>query len=137
MNKEEIYYLSGPMSITNLPDYNHSEFDRITKILRDAGLKIVNPAELSPVGKYDKWEDYLICDITYILKHKIRNIILMEGWEMSEGAMIEIFNVLKLLKGNIYLLHLYEKQFRLEKLAMDFNYIIKNIDNIQYTDFNF
>lgn len=80
------YYLSGPM--TGLPNFNYSTFNNIARILRRAELDIVNPAE-NFEGKDDlPREHYMRTDVQHLLECDA--IILIEGWERSKGAKLEL-----------------------------------------------
>lgn len=78
-------YLSGPMA--GLPDHNFPAFEVARKKLRCARYEIVCPAEL---GKHDgwSWEDYLRRDLKVMLD--CDGIALLDGWENSKGAALEI-----------------------------------------------
>ena len=78
-------YLSGPMS--NIQDNNASEFNRVTKILREAlSYHIINPLEYP---NFDTWEDNLKFDLCFITKMGVSNMIMLPGWELSNGARLE------------------------------------------------
>lgn len=77
-------YLAGPM--TGLPDFNFPEFNRVAKIMRDAGYTVSNPAEINAnVGA--SWADCLRRDIPELLK--CEGIYLLTGWHNSKGAKLE------------------------------------------------
>lgn len=86
-------YISGPMKgikKNNIPAFNDME-----KALRKAGFKhVVNPGRLKATGKYKTEEDYLRKDIRDLSRCDI--IIMMNGWQMSEGAMLEHYIAWKL-----------------------------------------
>lgn len=87
-------YIAGPM--TGYKEFNHPEFNRVAKLLRDKGLKVINPAEiegrdpnnpdrsLSPMP----WDFYLRRDLALITK-KVGRIVLLSGWRNSHGATLE------------------------------------------------
>lgn len=83
-------YICGPM--TGYVEYNHPEFNRVAKMLRDKGLKVINPAEVDNTKKpgWDKhpWDFYLRRDIELIAK-KVGRIVLLSGWRDSNGATLE------------------------------------------------
>lgn len=94
--KDKVFYLSGPMS--DIPDYNIPEFTRLAAELRESGLTIVVPHELtahmdfthsSTEGAAELWRDCMRADITGMM-HNCTDIILMPGWYQSQGAWLEL-----------------------------------------------
>ena len=79
-------YLAGPMR--GRPDNNYPAFHAAAKILREAGWTILSPAETSE--KHPKWgfPQYMSLDIKMVLKAD--TIILLPGWEQSQGALAEL-----------------------------------------------
>lgn len=80
-------YLAGPMS--GLPNYNFDEFARLSRVLRDRGFAVVNPAETAggdqSLGRawyfrYDFGAIMGVCDL----------VLAMPGWDQSEGAKAEV-----------------------------------------------
>lgn len=77
-------YVAGPM--TGLPDLNKPNFDEVSRMLRDEGWVVTNPADF-PVREGWEWHQYLrvalramsYCDSIYLLR----------GWEDSRGAALE------------------------------------------------
>jgi hypothetical protein len=88
-------YLSGPMS--GMPEHNLPAFHWYAKQLRQRGWTIVNPAEINGLDAVEKGLPYEQC-----LKNDIRammdcvGIILMPGWERSNGAQLEQYIAFKL-----------------------------------------
>ena len=92
-------YLAGPM--TGLPGYNFAEFNRVSKILRDAGHEVFNPAEIDelcgvrpdlPLDHPDQPKDWSVeialeNDIQAIFEAE--GIVLLRGWRKSRGACLE------------------------------------------------
>ena len=84
--KPTVVYLAGPMS--GRPNYNFDEFNRITGILRDRGVRVLNPAEtaggVQDLGRqwYFKYDFGVIalCDA----------VLCMPEWDTSEGAKAEV-----------------------------------------------
>lgn len=107
-------YLAGPMS--GYPQFNYPEFHRIAKELREAGYKIISPAEEDspemqveamksgdglvdgkmPIDNPDKtitgenWGQVLARDIRLIFD-KCDGVVAMPTWGKSRGARLEVF----------------------------------------------
>lgn len=81
-------YIAGPM--TGRPNYNYDEFNEHAKLLREDGDwgDVINPAEGFggdqdlPRGDYLRaaLKNLSVCDAIYLL----------DGWETSEGALMEL-----------------------------------------------
>lgn len=114
---QDYFYLAGPMS--NIKAFNFPKFRRIATFLREKGYNICNPAELdhelarmeaeqSPDGShrrltYNKtWAECLRRDIDIVADDKCVGVIVMGGWEHSQGAQFETYVAYKLRKP-IYL----------------------------------
>lgn len=79
------YYISGPM--TGYPDFNYPAFHAKAKELRDKGHMVFNPAEMFD-GQHDlPREKYMREDIAALLDTE--NIIFLDGWSKSRGAVLE------------------------------------------------
>lgn len=80
-------YLAGPM--TGYPDYNYQAFAEYAEMWREEGHNIINPAEnfggiqTLPRRRY-------IVEAIELLAHNTKAIALMPGWELSEGARMEV-----------------------------------------------
>jgi|SRR5690625_671840 len=78
-------YICGPMS--GIKDYNRPKFNRIAEEMRREGYDVFNPAEIKGQPNWG-WQQYMrraisgmmTCDLVYVLN----------GWETSKGANIEI-----------------------------------------------
>lgn len=82
----KLTYLSGPM--TGLPESNKLAFHAEAARLRALGLTVINPAEIElPPGA--TWSDYMRADLIEMLKH-CGSICMLAGWELSEGAVLEL-----------------------------------------------
>jgi hypothetical protein len=79
-------YVAGPMS--GLPDDNYPEFNRVTKILRDQGYFVINPAEAFDGDHTRPRSDYARVDIEALLT--VEGVVLLDGWGTSEGACTEV-----------------------------------------------
>ena len=96
------YYLAGKM--TGVPRYNIPAFDAAAAALRAKGYSIVSPAELddpevraasyaSPDGKGSTgrtWGEFLARDVK-IVADDVQGMILLEGWQESRGAKLEVY----------------------------------------------
>lgn len=77
-------YLSGPM--TGYKDHNFPAFNIEAQRLRNLGYKVTNPVEVNP-GVYS-WHECLRNDVSELTK--CDSLVLMPGWQESEGAMLEL-----------------------------------------------
>lgn len=80
-------YIGGPMSAIGPPDYNYATFNAMAWRLRNAGLPVINPAELHPADPDVPWDFYLRRDIPELVK--CDRLVLLRGWEISKGARLE------------------------------------------------
>ena len=105
------WYLAGPM--TGIPQFNIPQFDEAAELLRAAGFDIVSPAERdtyetrssalkSKDGKHDhtlvtaeSYGDMLSRDMK-IIADEVGGLILLDGWESSTGARLEVYVALVL-----------------------------------------
>ena len=78
-------YLAGPMS--GLPAFNYPAFNAMAARLREAGYEVENPAE-NPDPEPATWENYLRTALRQMLTCDC--VALLEGWESSKGARLEI-----------------------------------------------
>ena len=90
------------------PSMNYDEFNRVTKILREAGHIVINPAEDSVKDPFYgtpnwTWKYALSKDVKKIIDKKVDSIVLLPGWQISTGAKVEIFITTVLCSANIYL----------------------------------
>ncbi|WP_082994533.1 DUF4406 domain-containing protein [Mycobacterium sp. 1245801.1] len=76
-----ITYIAGPM--TGYADHNYPAFNAMAKRLRDAGLTVINPAEIHPDTKHP-WDWYLRRDITELVK--CARVVFLNGWSRSRGG---------------------------------------------------
>lgn len=86
----KLIYLSGPM--TGLPDFNYPAFDKAAALFREGGHLVFNPAEYAREMKENEgvfdlkkaMSKYLmyLCEVA-------TTIVLLPGWEQSQGAKLE------------------------------------------------
>ena len=91
MAPKKTIYLSGPMS--NLPNFNFPMFNHWAKYWRERGYKVINPAEnLKWLGHCTclPWEFYIIYDMFILWITRPTHIFMLQNWELSTGAQIEI-----------------------------------------------
>ena len=84
-------YVAGPM--TGYTDYNFPAFNKAADKLRAQRYTVFNPADHGVV-EGATWEDYLRFDITKLIQ--CDSIYLLEGWENSKGAQLELLIAEKL-----------------------------------------
>lgn len=79
------YYLAGPMS--GLPDFNYPHFELAALLLREQGLEIYSPHEDNHEPGSEEYGAYFLRGLRKLLY--CHAIIMLQGWERSEGAMLE------------------------------------------------
>lgn len=84
-----VIYLSGKMK--GLPENGYPLFHSEAKRLRALDYMVLNPAE-NP--EQPTWEDYLKQDIPLVCKSD--KVALLDNWQTSEGAKLEIYIAEKL-----------------------------------------
>jgi hypothetical protein len=77
-------YIAGPM--TGIEALNFPAFHAEAKRLRAAGFDVVNPAEINP-DPAAAWTDCMFEDLKAL--STCDGIVLLPGWERSDGAQIE------------------------------------------------
>lgn len=77
-----VFYIAGPM--TGLPNFNRESFHAMADHIRAEGVPVLNPAEL-PSGLTQS--QYM--DICLAMLRCATHIVMLEGWQNSEGAKIE------------------------------------------------
>lgn len=79
-------YVSGPMS--GILHHNFPAFHAATKLLRDEGHTVINPAELNPEpGK--PWGECMRVDIREMMI--CDTVVVLPGWKESKGASLEVY----------------------------------------------
>ena len=72
--------------MTGVPHFNYPAFHDAAARLRAMGHEVENPAEnVNPSGK---WEDWMRLGIAQVLRSD--GIALLDGWEQSAGATLEV-----------------------------------------------
>ena len=79
-------YISGPM--TGRPNHNKPAFYAAAALLAEAGHIPVNPAEITAAMIGAEWTDFMRADIKALCDCDA--IALLPGWEMSQGAQLEL-----------------------------------------------
>lgn len=80
-------YISGPMS--NFENFNREAFYLMEKILRkhfDVG-DFINPANVDPKLS---WEEAMAIDLEAIKSGGVTHLVLLNGWNRSLGAKLEV-----------------------------------------------
>lgn len=78
-------YISGPM--TGYKDFNFPAFNAAAEQLKAAGYEVVNPTEINSDTDGD-YHGYLRKDIKALCD--CDGLILIKGWEASNGANLEL-----------------------------------------------
>jgi hypothetical protein len=91
LDKKFRWYLAGPMS--GIEDYNFPLFHETARRLRALGAEVVSPAELDtdPDTNKASSDPYPVClkkDLAALLT--CDGIVLLENWENSNGACLEV-----------------------------------------------
>jgi hypothetical protein len=92
-------YISGPM--TGLPDFNRPAFNNAADYLRSQGLNVWNPAEEFDSNYLYPRKVYMRRDIEALLK--CESIVMLNGWEKSSGARLEL-EIARELEMNVFYL---------------------------------
>lgn len=85
-------YISGPMS--GIKDENFPTFNAAARALRTLGYEVVNPAEfkvdVTGLEGKGRWVKFLKADIKALMD--CDGIVMLPGWQKSEGAKLEHYN---------------------------------------------
>lgn len=88
-------YISGKM--TGLEDLGKGSMDSVEEGLREIGfLNIINPYYEVDQGAHFTWTEAMVIDIHQILVRDVKAMVLIEGWEESKGAYLEVLLFLAL-----------------------------------------
>lgn len=77
-------YIAGPC--TDMPDLNYPAFNAEAARLRAEGHEVSNPAE-NPEPPCKSWAGYMRISIPQMLA--CDEVLMLPGWERSEGATLE------------------------------------------------
>lgn len=83
------YYISGPM--TGLPEHNYPLFHEVEQDMKATLArkdKVINPARNFDGDRTRDRAEYMAADVTHVLE--AHEIVLLPGWETSEGAKLEV-----------------------------------------------
>jgi len=89
-DKNDVYYLAGPMS--GIPEFNRPLFNEVTRKWEEDGYTVYNPVTLFGGDTTLPKAAYLVAGIKLLWKSDC--IILLPGWEFSEGARMEVIMAL-------------------------------------------
>lgn len=89
-------YLAGPMA--GMPDGNFPAFRGAAVALRAAGHEIISPVELNEADGMDAAANpghplraaFIKRDLEIVLRDDVDGLVLLPGWELSEGATLEV-----------------------------------------------
>ena len=85
-----IIYISGPMS--GYVESNFPAFEVAAKRLRQQGFTVISPHEIEP--KENTWAACMRSDIKQLMDAE--SVAVLQGWEKSKGAGIEVGLAIKL-----------------------------------------
>lgn len=91
-------YIAGPMS--GIPEHNFPAFKQAAHRLRRMGHEVVSPVEMDEADGFDgktepdtdpgsnRWAEFLARDIIVVVG--VDGIVVIDGWENSRGAALEV-----------------------------------------------
>lgn len=88
-NQKETVYVSGPMESSGRSDFNYPAFNEAAKVLRAEGYTVLNPAETDGGSTTQTRIYYLRKDVKLVASSD--RIFMLEGWERSSGARLEVY----------------------------------------------
>jgi len=87
MEKERVY-ISGAISGLPIEDYT-KQFEEAEKDIAMWGLEAINPVRVcGTLPKDTTWQEYM--DVCMCLLKMCHKVYMLEGWEQSHGATIEL-----------------------------------------------
>ena len=92
-----VLYLAGPMS--GIADFNYPLFNRIARVWRTYGYRVLNPAENYGGDTGRTRAEYIAADIPLVLKADA--LIVLPDWEGSVGTRHEM-HLAQLMEKSIY-----------------------------------
>ena len=103
-------YIAGPM--TGLPEFNAPEFRRVGTAVEALGHRVVNPVEMDDAegfvhadhpkgeqGSESEYANFLRRDLLRLLAEDVDGAVVLDGWETSRGALLEVHVLRSLGKG--------------------------------------
>jgi hypothetical protein len=89
--------------MSGVKEFNYPAFESAASVLRDWGYKVTSPVEIdhmkgvegildADAGKISEfgWSDCLARDIERIVDGDIDGVVVLDGWEKSKGASLEV-----------------------------------------------
>lgn len=86
-NQKTTIYVSGPMS--GYPEHNFPAFEAAAKDLRARHFVVISPHENDGGDTSNTWHYYMRQDIIHVAQ--CNQVLVLEGWENSRGARVEVF----------------------------------------------
>ena len=87
-------YLAGPMR--GLPDFNYAAFHKAAFDMRALGHQVFNPAEHHYAYEIGGIDGCLALDFQVLIGLCHEGVVVLDGWERSNGARAEVFCTLAL-----------------------------------------
>lgn len=94
------YYLGGPMS--GIAEHNFPAFRVAAEDLREQGYDVISPVEMDEAAGFDsataepvrpgtaEWASFLARDIEIVARPPVAGVVVLEGWQDSRGALLEV-----------------------------------------------
>jgi len=82
----ERLYIAGPMR--GIKNFNYPTFNQVAETLREKGYRVNCPAENFNGDSTREFHEYMLLDLQMVLESD--GIVLLPGWQMSEGAKLEV-----------------------------------------------
>lgn len=92
-------YVAGPMS--GYPEHNFPAFRKAARLLRDMGHEVTSPVEMDEASGFDastapnveagsaEWAKFLARDVI-VIAGDVEGVVVIDGWEQSRGAALEV-----------------------------------------------